>query len=145
MDAPQSLEEAKARLASEKNKVVTATQTIVGSRALLAVLAIFTVAFGAHLMYAPERLPPFGGVNLATIGLPPVDFGEAANIARDARDAAIREDVPGSIQGFINENRSLVPIFNGIGFGACFILLIWNLYINTKEKKFRGSFAGTPE
>lgn len=145
MEAPRSLDEAKAKLASEKNKIITASKSVIGSRVALAVLAMLTIAFAAHLAYAPERLPPLGGFGLTTVGLPPLDFGEITGIARDARDAAVREDVGGSVQGFINENRNLVPIFNGIGFGACFILLIWNLVINTREKKFRGSFIDKPE
>lgn len=122
-----SIEQAKTKFREEKQKVFGSIRALVGSRAALAVLTLFFVGFGAHLFFAPTRLPPMGDLSFAQVGLPPLDFGETGRMAGEARDAAIREDVPGTVMGFINENRSLVPILNAVGFAGCFVLLLLNM------------------
>jgi hypothetical protein len=136
-----SMDEVKARVAAEKGKLTTAFRTIVGARVTLAVLALFVIGFASHLLYAPDRLPPVGGLSLAQVGLPTLDLGETGELAKQAREAAERENVGGSVQGFIDENRSIVPVLNGIGFGGCLVLLIWNIVINARDRRYRSQAA----
>jgi hypothetical protein len=136
-----SMNEVKARVAAEKGKLVTAFRAIVGARVTLAVLALFVIGFGSHLLYSPDQLPPVAGLSLAQVGLPSLDLGETGNLAKQAREAAERENVGGSVQGFLDENRSIVPVLNGIGFGACLILLIWNIAINARDRRYRSQAA----
>jgi hypothetical protein len=42
-----------------------------GSRVLIAVSGLFVVAFLAHSVALPNRLPPIGFINLTTLGLAP--------------------------------------------------------------------------
>ncbi|MEJ0060296.1 MAG: hypothetical protein WDM79_12255 [Terricaulis sp.] len=136
-----SMDEVKARVAAERGKLVTAFRTVVGARVTLAVLTLFLVGFGSHLLYSPDRLPPVAGLSLAQVGLPNLDLGETGNLAQQAREAAQRENVGGSVQGLLDEHRSAVPVLNGIGFGACLILLIWNVAINARDRRYRSQAA----
>jgi len=132
----RSLDDAKALYRDEKKKVVGSVQAIVSSRLLIAVFAAFTLAFGGHLVFAPARLPSLGGLSVASFGLPPsVDFGLAGQAAQDAAAAAERQGAGGQVQGFLAENAGLIPILNGIGFGAALVLLIWALLIQSRIRK----------
>lgn len=134
---PQSLAEAKQIFREEKNKIATSLSAIAGSRWLMAVLATLVIAFGAHLAYAPTRLPTVGGFNLVAIGLPPsVDFGFAGEQAQAAREAAEREDAASRAGEFIAEHAGAIPIANMIGFGLALVLLGGNLWIMTKRRPY---------
>jgi hypothetical protein len=135
MQTPSSLKEAKAAFQAEKTKLTTSLSTIMGSRWLLAILATFAIAFGSHLAYAPERLPPVGGLSLASAGLPPVDLGLVGEQAAKARDAALAEGAPSQIQALINDNRERVPLLNTIGLGLALLLLGVNLTLMTMRRR----------
>lgn len=132
---PKSLAEARQIVREERTKVAGAISAIAGSRWLMAILATFVIAFGTHLVYAPARLPPVGGLSLAAAGLPPFDFGFAGEQADAAREAAIRQDAPGRIQEFLSANADKIPLFNGIGFGFTLALLVGNMWIMTKRRR----------
>jgi hypothetical protein len=71
-----AIADAKARVVGEKNKLFTAVGAVLGSRALLAVLAMFMIAFGAQALYAPTQLPAVGGLDMVQSTLNAnLDFG----------------------------------------------------------------------
>jgi hypothetical protein len=134
---PQSLAEAKQIFREEKAKVAASLSAIAGSRWLMAILATLVIAFGAHLAYAPARLPAVGGVSLAAVGLPPsVDFGYAGEQAKEAIEAAQRSEARTRAQEFAAANAEKIPLFNAIGFGAALLLLLGNMWIMTKRRRF---------
>ncbi len=134
---PHSLKEAKEIVHEERVKVTSSLSAIAGSRWLLAILATLVIAFGAHLAYAPGRLPPVGGLSIAASGLPPsVDFGFAGEQAKQAAEAAERQGAQTRAQQFIDENAARVPLFNAIGFGVALVLLLGNMWIMTKRRRF---------
>lgn len=136
MQTPKNLDEAKAIFRAERTKVTTSISAIAGSRWLLAILATIVIAFGTHLIYAPSRLPPVGGVSVAAVGLPPtIDFGFAGEQAQAAREAAIREGAATRAQEFIAANAERAPLFNAIGFGVALVLLLINMTIMTKRRR----------
>ncbi|MFO0202407.1 MAG: hypothetical protein ACK528_04670 [Alphaproteobacteria bacterium] len=136
MQTPKNLDEAKARFRAERAKVTTSISAIAGSRWLLAILATIVIAFGTHLIYAPARLPPVGGVSVAAVGLPPnVDFGFAGEQAKAAQDAAIREGAAERAQNLIAANAERAPLINAIGFGVALVLLLVNMTIMTKRRR----------
>lgn len=137
MQAPKSLAEAKTLVRQERMKVTNSLSAIAGSRWLLAILATLVLAFGTHLAYAPSRLPSVGGLSLASSGLPPsVDFGFAGEQAQAAREAAIREGAPERVQAAVSANAERIPLFNAIGFGLTLALLLGNMWIMTKRRRF---------
>lgn len=131
------LAEAKARFVVEKNKVTGSLAAVIGSRVLLAVLATFAIAFAANLLYSPEDLPRVGGLSLAQAGLPPsIDFGVAGEQAGEAISAAQREGAAGYVQAFFAENSDLIPVFNAVGLGLSLVLLLINMTVMTKRRRF---------
>lgn len=134
---PQSLAEAKEIFREEKAKVTSSLSAIAGSRWLMAILATLVIAFGAHLAYAPARLPAVGGVSLTAIGLPPnVDFGFAGDQAKQAAEAAANSDARTRAQEFVTANADKIPIFNAVIFGLSLLLLIGNMWIMTKRRPY---------
>lgn len=139
-EARAALEEAKAVYNVEKNKVLVATQAVIGSRMVMAVLATLALAFACHGLFAPTRLPSVAPPSAAQIGLPPdLDFGILGEQAREAAAAAQRENVPERVQAIVNEmregNPQVVPILNWVGFGIAFLLLLGNMWIMTKRRR----------
>lgn len=133
---PQSLAEAKQIVREEKTKVTTSISTIAGSRWLLAILATFVLAFGAHLAYAPTRLPPITGLSVANFGIPTdIDFGWVGEQAVEAREAAEQEDLRGRGVEYANADPERVRMINAIGFGAALLLLLINMTIMTKRRR----------
>ncbi len=133
---PQSLAEAKQIIKEERAKVRSSLAAIAGSRWLLAILATFALAFGTHLIYAPDRLPPVSGLSLAQIGLPSgVDFGFLGEQAQEAARAAGDQDVGGRAQEFIAANAERIPLINAIGFGLALVLLAINMTIMTRRRR----------
>lgn len=135
-----AIDEAKAKYRIEKAKLLGAFNAIIGARATLAVLTLFMIGFGSQLLYSPTSLPPVGGLSWAQAGLPTsLDFGEAGRLAGEAKAAAQRENAPGQFETLLNENRHAVPFLNGVGLGVCFLLLIWNMYVNAKNRRYRSA------
>jgi hypothetical protein len=134
---PKNLAEAKQLVREERIKITSSISVIAGSRWLLAILATFVIAFGTHLAYAPSRLPPVGGLSLAASGLPPnVDFGLAGDQAKQAIEAAERSEAQSRAQQFFTENAERMPLFNAIGFGVALVLLLINMTIMTRRRRF---------
>lgn len=134
---PHSLKEAKEIVGEERRKVSSSLAALAGSRWLMAILATFALTFGAHAIYAPERLPPVGGVSLAAVGLPStVDFGFVGEQAQQAADAAQRQGAQSRVDQFVAANEAQVPLWNMIGFGAALVLLLGNMWIMTKRRRF---------
>lgn len=134
---PQSLEEAKEIVREERIKFTTAVSAIAGSRWLMALLATFVIAFGSHLAYAPDRLPPVAGISAANFGLPTdLDFGFVGEQAREAAAAAERQGGRTRAEEVIAANAERAPQINAIGFGAALVLLLINMTIMTKRRRF---------
>lgn len=136
MRTPRNLVDAKAIYREEKAKFTGSLNALIGSRMLLAVLAVSAIAFASRLMFAPDRLPSVGGLSLAQVGLPPLDFGVAGEQLAQAREAALREGASGYVQTFLAANGDLIPMFNAIGLGLCLALLAWNLTVMTARRRF---------
>lgn len=137
MQTPHSLNEAKARIHEEKVKVTSSLSAIAGSRWLMAILTALALAFGLHALYAPARLPSIGGLSLAQVGLPPnIDFGVVGEQAKQAQEAADRQDVGGHVTGLINQYAPLIPSINYAGFALTLALLFGNMWIMTKRRRF---------
>jgi hypothetical protein len=133
---PKSLSEAKQMFREEKTKVSSSISAIAGSRWLLAILATFALAFGTHLAFAPQRLPPVAGLSLAQIGLPTgVDFGVVGEQAKQATEAAQREDARGRVQELVAANPERIPLINAIGFGVALVLILINMTIMTRRRR----------
>lgn len=134
---PQNLAEAKQIFREEKTKLTTSVSAIAGSRWLLAILATLVLAFGTHALYAPTRLPAVAGANVAALGLPPnLDFGVAGEQAQQAAESAQREGAPTRVQEWVAANSERVPLINMIGFGLTLALLLGNMWIMTKRRRF---------
>jgi hypothetical protein len=133
---PKSLSEAREIVREERIKFTTAVSTVAGSRWLMAILATFVLAFGVHLAYAPNRLPPVAGLSVATFGLPTdLDFGFVGEQAQEAAAAADRQDVRGRAEALAAANAERVPTINAVGFGAALVLLFINMTIMTKRRR----------
>ena len=86
-------------------------------------------------------MPPVSGLSVAQLGLPTsVDFGFVGEQAQQAAAAAQREDVGGQLQTRIAEesaaNADFVPTINTIGFGVALVLLLINMAIMTRRRRF---------
>lgn len=134
---PQSIDEAKQIYSEEKGKVLRSLDALIGSRVLMAVLATFVLAFAVNLWMSPNQMPNVGGLSLATYGLPPnVDFGFLGEQYDTAKQAAYEQGLDGEVRSFLDGNRGLVPIINGILFGASVVLLLWNMGVMTRRRRF---------
>ncbi len=134
---PKNLAEAKQIVREERIKITSSLSALAGSRWLLAILATFVIAFGTHLAYAPARLPAVGGLSLAATGLPPnVDFGVVGEQAGQAIAAAERSEAQTRAQDFFEANGERIPLFNAIGFGVALVLLLINMTIMTRRRRF---------
>lgn len=134
---PKNLDEAKAIYREEKAKVSHSLDALIGSRVLMAVLATFVIAFAVNLAMSPDRLPDVGGLSVARLGLPAgVDFGLVGEQAQQAGQAAVDQGAPSAIEGFLSEHRTLVPMLNAGALGATLVLLLWNMSVMTKRRRF---------
>lgn len=136
MRQPKDLNEAKAMIREEKNKLLRAFNAVIGSRPLMALLATFVIAFALHAVYAPTRLPTVGAVSLVQVGLPPLDLGVVGEQLPEVKQAAANEDLPGRWREFVAENSANIPLWNWIGFGVAFVLLAINLTIMTIRRRY---------
>lgn len=137
MRTPESLEDAKAIYREEKMKFTGAVSTVAGSRWLTAVASALAISFGTTWAYAPDRLPNLSGASFATFGLPTdLDFGVAGEQAREAAEAAQRQDGGGFIGNFLAEHASWIPAVNGAVFLVCVGVLAANLWVMTQRRRY---------
>lgn len=134
---PKNLAEAKQIVKEERIKITTSLSVIAGSRWLLAILATFVLAFGTHLLYAPTRLPAVAGLaTISQVAIPAgLDFGVLGEQAKEAVDAAARQDVAGQAQAFATANPTRVHLTNAVGFALALLLLFVNLSLMTKRRR----------
>jgi hypothetical protein len=137
MGTPQNLAGAKAIFREQKLKLTNSLSAVAGSRWLLALLATLVIAFGANLLYSPSQLPAIGGLSLSAIGLPPsLDWGVLGEQAAQAGAAAQRQGAPTQARAFLDQYARYNPILNAAGFGLCLLLLLGNMWIMTKRRRF---------
>lgn len=105
---------------------------VIASWPALAISSLCLIAFGSQSYFAPDRLPPFGGLSLAQMGLPSApDLGELNAPLRDAAEAAQRQarealaarEAAGE-PGFFEANPQAARLANLAGFGASLVLLL---------------------
>lgn len=137
MQQPKSLDEAKALILAEKTKVTSSLSALAGSRWLTAILMTLVIAFGVNLIYSPSQLPTFGNLSLASVGLPQsIDFGVVGEQAAQAREAAEREQLGQRGHGWLEANPDYVPIVNAVGAGGGLLLLLVNMAVMTKRRRY---------
>ena len=116
---------------------------VIASWPALAISSLCVIAFGAQSYYAPERLPPFGGLSLAQVGLPSApDLGELNDPLRDASEAAQRQareaiaerEASGEL-GFFEANPQAARIANLAGFGIALVMLL--ITMGLQMRRFR--------
>ena len=125
MRTPQSLDDAKAIVREEKAKFSTAIAALFGSRPVLAVLTLVMIVFGVQALLAPTELPPLGSVNIAQLGLPPLDFGAIGQGAREAASAAQSAGARDVLAEQLAAHPSAPPYINAtVALGAALLLAI---------------------
>lgn len=110
-----------------------------GARVTVAIAALALVAFLAHAVNAPGRLPPVGAIGLQELGFiaappapPPLqlpDFLDAATQAQlrqSLRDTAATKAQSGAevARAYLAANPNAVGILNWVGFAASLALLL---------------------
>ncbi|MGH6950507.1 MAG: hypothetical protein ACREH4_06525 [Vitreimonas sp.] len=134
---PKSLDDAKQIFREERAKVAAALSAIAGSRWLLAIAAALALTFGVHLVYAPDRLPAMEWLHWQNVGLPPsVDFGLAGEQWDEMRAAAERQDVAARAHEALAANPHYYLAINVLVFSAALALLVLNLWLMTKRRRF---------
>ena len=137
MQAPRSIDEAKALLTAEEAKLSSSYHEIIGSRWLMAILAACCLGFGLHALYAPTRLPSLTDVSFMSWGLPSnFDLGVAGDQAKEALAAAQRQGLSTFLQSMSAQHQWLFPAINTVGFGVCIVLLLTNMTIMTQRRRF---------
>lgn len=131
------IDQAKDEIAAAPKRFARAIEALLGSRVAVAVAAAFTIAFVCQLIYAPARLPPVGGLSLVQLGLPPLDLGMAGGVLKDAGDAALRQDAPGAIADFFQQNAWLIPYANIAGLVIFSALFVWTIVLQMKNYRRR--------
>jgi hypothetical protein len=116
---------------------------LIASWPALALSTLCLVAFASHLVWSPDRLPPFGGLSLAQVGLPsPPDLGELNEPLREAADAAqrqakaaIEEREAAGEQSFLEANPQFVRPINLIGFFASFVAFAFTIGLQSRRMR----------
>lgn len=140
-----SIQEAKTQVIAEKNKFTSAVRTVIGSRVLLAVLTMLMLGFGAHALYAPDRLPPIAGLDMAKSFAPTIDAGVIGQKLQEAQDAAVRQGGLDRLNDFVTAHQAQIPLYNLIGFALSALLLVGNLLAAaTKWRGATGVTIGAP-
>jgi hypothetical protein len=140
MRRPQSVDDAKAIYREEKNKLVGAAKAFAGSRVLIAVFALFAIAFGTQLLTGRDALPEFGDLSITSVGLPQnLDFGAAGQAAHEAIEGAKRQGAREEAQGLLSDYPALVPVLNGAGFAGSLALLVLAMGIQAEKRKRQAS------
>lgn len=99
------------------------------SRLAGAVLLLGLLAFGAHSVFAPARLPPFGSLGLENLGLTPgarafplpIDADTAQAVRESARDA-VQSCIP-YLQAYLADHPQSIPWINRALAGLAGVLL----------------------
>lgn len=99
------------------------------SRVAGAVLLLGLLAFGAHSVFAPTRLPPFGSLGLENLGLTPrvpayslpIDADTAQAVRESARDA-VQSGLP-YLAAYLADNPQFIPWINRALAGLAGVLL----------------------
>ena len=137
MQAPRSIDEAKALLAAEEASLSTSFNQLIGSRWLMAILAACTLGFGLHALYAPSWLPSLTDISFVSWGLPSgVDLGFLGAQSKEAFAAAERQGLGSYLQSLAADKPWLFPAINSGGFFVCLALLAINMSIMTVRRKF---------
>jgi hypothetical protein len=137
MRQPKSLDDAKQMFREERAKIASSLGAIAGSRWLTAILATLALAFGTHVIYAPDRLPPLEWLQWRNVGLPPsVDFGFAGEQWEQAREAAKTSDAAARTQEALAQAHDYYALINGAVFAASLLLLLGNLWLMTKRRRY---------
>lgn len=137
MQAPRSIDDAKAMLAAEEAKLSSSYHTLIGSRWLMAILSTCCLGFGLHALYAPTWLPSLSDISFMSWGLPTgLDFGAAGEQGQEALAAAQRQGLGTYLQSLAADHPWLFPAMNTGGFVLSFALLMLNMTVMTKRRKF---------
>jgi hypothetical protein len=133
-----------------KGAVAYAT-SFAGSRALMAVFGLMVVAFLAHAVAIPTRLPPAGFISLSAIGLapPPPQFVAPDLAALDRLDPETRAKVKNTLReqaikasgsaesiardktaAYLKAHQNTIPTLNMIGFFVGMIGLVITIAIH---------------
>jgi hypothetical protein len=134
-----------------------------GSRVLIAVSGLFVVAFLAHSVALPNRLPPVGFFNLTALGLAPaaptyvapnlpgldrLDAETRAKIETTLREQAVKQGVKlrsraeNEARAYLATHGETVRTLNMIGFLVSMIALVASIAIHagsiaTQERRAR--------
>lgn len=135
-----AIDDAKAEIKATRMRFRRAAVLLLASPAVMGAAAVFSIAFGAQLIYARERLPPIGGLSLLQLGLPSLDLGRAGEVIGEAGSAAVRQGGVDNVNAFLLEHAVLIPYLNGVGFAACLAFLIWTMWIQAQT--YRGGING---
>jgi hypothetical protein len=116
--------------------VFSSIEAFIGSPYAVAFLLAAAIAFGSHVIWAPERLAPVvDNFSTVTLGLPPVDFGVVGQGVHDATDAAIRQGGGDAARDLLSQNAWANPLLNGLGLAVALALLIWNFLAMLRKKR----------
>lgn len=150
MDAKQALDLAKGEVRARKQRTRSFIEGILGARVSIAVFALFALAFGSQLHFAPYRLPPVGGLNLTQLGLWPTvqgadseigqrideEAGKAADAARrQARNLACGDEnaTQNALSCYIEAHEEVRPTLNLIGLIASSLLLLVTIWFQARQ------------
>jgi hypothetical protein len=124
MDVKQTRAEVKAA----RGRIMKAVAVLLGSRATAAIALMFAIAFAGAAMATPEKLPPFGDISLAAIGLPQnLEFGKEKEVFNEALAAAQRQGGEEQAKGFFEQNRQVARFANWIGLVLAIVVFGWGV------------------
>ena len=118
-----AIEQAKAEARAFRRRMGDAARAMIGARVTVGVSCLFALAFGAALVINPQRLPPIGGLTLAQVGLPPLNFGAERQIAGDIVGAANRQGGADALRDFLAAHPDLIPGLNIAGLALALLML----------------------
>ncbi|NWG52696.1 MAG: hypothetical protein HXY28_03160 [Hydrogenophilaceae bacterium] len=128
-----SLRAAKAEAKASAGRIAAAWSALIGSRVLVAIAAMFAIAFAMTLAFSPSRLPPIGFLTPASVGLPVgVDLAKERAAAEEILDAAKRQGGVEKASAFIDRYPQAVPILNWAGLAISLGLTIAGLWAQTR-------------
>jgi hypothetical protein len=131
--------------------VLAYVTSFAGSRLLMAVFGLTVVAFLAHSVAIPQRLPPAGFMSLSAIGLapPPPQFVAADLPGLDRLDVETREKVKSALReqaikysakakttatdaagDYVKDHPKTIPTLNMIGFLVGMVGLVLSIGIH---------------
>lgn len=128
------------------NTLRNALVAFLGSRLAIGIAGVLFVAFAAHSLTAPERLPPLGRLGLVELGiLEPVDVMSAVELPefipedikadlKQSAQAAASSAAPkatGVIAAYLQNNREQIPAINYAATGLSFGLLMLTFWLQT--------------